>query len=180
MSLSRPPTATWRRNKLAAIEKRQELNLAYSALRDSSNAQRTAFNNLGGLVQTDSNGSATYILSCGYGVRSNGTPAPPVEDPPYSLRTKVNGTPGKVLLSWLPPTGARYFEAQSTTDLSGESRLGERAANADEDEDRLRRPDQRDALRVSRPRLGQRHAGAMEHAGAADGALKSAHLKPSY
>ena len=105
----------------AAVEKRQEKNEAYSALRDSKEAQRTAFNNLGGLVQTDSNGSPTYILSCGFGVRSNGTPAPSVEDPPYSLRTQVNGTPGKVLLSWLPPTGARYFEAQSTTNLSGET-----------------------------------------------------------
>ena len=102
-----------------AIAARQELNEAYSALRDSSEAQRTAFNNLGGLVQTDSNGSATYILSCGYGVRSNGTPAPSVDDPPYRLLTKVNGTPGKVVLSWSAPTGARYFEAQSTTDLSG-------------------------------------------------------------
>ena len=105
----------------AAVEKRQEMNEAYSALRDSKTTQRTAFNNLGGIVQTDSNGSPTYILSCGFGVRSNGTPAPSVEDPPYALRTQVNGTPGKVLLSWLPPTGARYFEAQSTTNLSGET-----------------------------------------------------------
>lgn len=105
----------------AAVEKRHELNESYSALRDSQTTQRTAYNNLGGLVQTDSDGGATYILSCGYGVRSNGTPAPPVEDPPNSLRTQVNGTPGKVVLSWRPPIGARSFEAQSTTDLSGES-----------------------------------------------------------
>jgi hypothetical protein len=44
-----------------------------------------------------------------------------VEDPPYALRTQVNGTPGNVHLSWTAPVGARYFEAQSTTDLRGET-----------------------------------------------------------
>jgi hypothetical protein len=105
----------------AAIEARQALNMAHAELRQSAGSQRTAFNNLGGLVQTESDGSAAYIMSCGYGVRSNGTPAPPVEDPPFALRTQVNGTPGKVLFSWAAPLGARYFEAQSTTDLSGET-----------------------------------------------------------
>jgi len=103
----------------AAMEAKLSFIHSYADLRSSARAQRTAFNNLGGLVQTDSDGNATYITSCGYGVRSNGTPAPPVEDPPYALRTQVNGTPGKVLLSWTVPVGARYFEAQSTTDLSG-------------------------------------------------------------
>jgi hypothetical protein len=105
----------------AAMEAKLNLIHSRADLRTSAQAQRTAFNNLGGLVQTDSDGNATYITSCGYGVRSNGTPTPPVEDPPYALRTQVNGTPGKVILSWTAPVGARYFEAQSTTDLSGET-----------------------------------------------------------
>jgi hypothetical protein len=105
----------------AVLEARQGLNMAHSAMNASADTQRTAFNNLAGLVQTDSDGNATYIMSCGFGVRSNGTPTPPVEDPPLDLRTKVNGTPGKVLFSWSAPVGARYYEAQSTTELSGES-----------------------------------------------------------
>ena len=105
----------------AVMEARQGLNEAHSGMRQSADTQRTAFNNLAGLVQTDSNGDATYIMSCGYGVRSNGTPAPSVEDPPLDLRTKVNGIPGRVLFSWSAPVGARYYEAQSTTDLAGET-----------------------------------------------------------
>ncbi|HEY3662345.1 MAG TPA: fibronectin type III domain-containing protein [Chthoniobacterales bacterium] len=42
-------------------------------------------------------------------------------DPPYALRTKVNGTPGNVYFSWTAPTGAQFFEVQYTTDLSGET-----------------------------------------------------------
>jgi hypothetical protein len=66
----------------AAMEAKLNLIHSRADLRTSAQAQRTAFNNLGGLVQTDSDGNATYITSCGYGVRSNGTPTPPVEDPP--------------------------------------------------------------------------------------------------
>jgi hypothetical protein len=105
----------------AAMEAKLSLIHSRADLHTSAQAQRTAFNNLGGLVQTDSDGNAAYITSCGYGVRSNGTPAPPVEDPPEALRTQVNGTPGQVLFSWKAPVGARYFEAQSTTELSGET-----------------------------------------------------------
>jgi hypothetical protein len=42
-----------------------------------------------------------------------------VEDAPGSLRTRVNGVPGQVLVSWSAPAGARNYEAQVTTDLSG-------------------------------------------------------------
>ena len=69
-------------------------------------------------MQTDSDGSGTYILSCGYGMRSSGGRIPQVEDAPGNLRTRVNGVPGRVLLSW-SDAGARNYEAQKTTDLSG-------------------------------------------------------------
>lgn len=98
---------------------KQALAEAYSGMRDSSESQRIAFNNLGGLVQTNSDGGGTYILSCGYGIRSNGSPIPPVEDAPGNLRTRVNGVPGQVLFSWNGVNGARNYEGQKTTDLTG-------------------------------------------------------------
>ena len=49
---------------------------------ESADAQRTAFGNLAALVQTDSGGNAAFITSCGFGLRSNGTPTPPVQNPP--------------------------------------------------------------------------------------------------
>ena len=105
----------------AALESRQAMNEAFAVLKAAAKVQRTAFGNLGGLVQTNSDGDETYILSCGYGVRSSGTSNPPVVDPPYALRTKVNGTPGTVYFSWTAPAGAQFFEVQYTTDLSGET-----------------------------------------------------------
>lgn len=85
----------------------------------SAATQRTDYGNLGALVQTNSDGSAIYITSCGFGVRSNGTPTPPVEDAPGDLRTRVNGVPGMINFSWGGVNYARNYEVQTTTDLSG-------------------------------------------------------------
>ncbi len=100
---------------------RQTVKEAMADMKSKAKTQRTAYSNLASLVQTQSGGDAAYILSCGYGVRSASTANPPVVDPPDALRTKVNGTPGNVYLSWTPPTGAQFFEVQSTTDLTGET-----------------------------------------------------------
>lgn len=105
--------------KAAVDETRQSLAEAYSAMHASAGLQRAAYNNVGGLVQTKSDGSGTYILSCGFGIRSNSTPTPPVEDAPENLRTRVNGVPGQVFFSWSGVIGARNYEAQMTTDLTG-------------------------------------------------------------
>jgi hypothetical protein len=92
---------------------------AYARLRMSASEQRTAFNNLGGVVQTEADGDDAFILNCGYGVRSSGQPIPPVDTAPTDLLTRVNGVLGQVLFSWKAPAGARNYEAQFTTDLSG-------------------------------------------------------------
>lgn len=103
----------------ALLEAVQTTREARSSLRAAAKAQRVAFGNLGTRVQLQSDGDETYILSCGFGVRSSGTPNPPVVDPPTALKTKVNGSSGKVYFSWTAPTGAQFFEVQSTTDPTG-------------------------------------------------------------
>ncbi|MBA3607468.1 MAG: fibronectin type III domain-containing protein [Chthoniobacterales bacterium] len=53
-------------------------------------------------------------LSTGYGVRAN--PAP---YPPFGPVFGIHGTPGRVVLTWQGEPGARSYEVQYTTDLSG-------------------------------------------------------------
>ena len=106
--------------KQAAVnEARSTLATAYEEMHAEAAVQRTAYSNLGALVQTNSAGEATYISSCGFGIRSSGTPIPPIDTAPTNLRTRVNGVPGQVLFSWKGLSGARNYEAQKTTDLTG-------------------------------------------------------------
>ena len=80
----------------ALLEAVQTTREARSSVRIAAKAQRVAFGNLAARVQVQSEGDETYILSCGFGIRSSGAPNPPVVDPPAALKTKVNGTPGNV------------------------------------------------------------------------------------
>lgn len=105
--------------QVAVNEARSTLVTAYAEMRAEAAAQRTAYGNLGALVQTDSAGEATYITSRGFGIRSSGTPIPPIDTAPANLRTRVNGVPGQVLFSWKGLSGARNYEAQKTSDLTG-------------------------------------------------------------
>ena len=96
-----------------------ELGNAKQELKVSAAAQRSAYNNLGALVQTNSNGEGTFITSCGFELRSTGGPTPPVEDAPDKRITRVNGVPGVIHLSWDKVLYARNYEVQTTTDLTG-------------------------------------------------------------
>lgn len=101
------------------IEARAAVGNAKQELKASSAAQRTAYNNLGALVQTHSNGEASFITSCGFELRASGGPTPPVEDAPGNLTARVNGVPGVIHFSWGSVLYARNYEVQTTTDLSG-------------------------------------------------------------
>ncbi len=103
------------------LETRQAAKAALARVKSLAKTQRTAYGNLGLFVQAQAEGDAPYILSCGFRVRVSRGSNPPVVDPPDNLRTKVNGIPGNVYFSWTPPTGARFFEMQATTDLRGET-----------------------------------------------------------
>ena len=92
---------------------------ARAALALSQATQRTDYGNLGGLVQTNADGEATYITSCGFELRANPSPTPSVEDAPTDLRSRVNGVPGVIYFSWASVLYARNYEVQITTDLSG-------------------------------------------------------------
>ncbi len=35
------------------------------------------------------------------------------------MRTRINGTPGRIIMSWKSVLGARNYEVQYTTDLTG-------------------------------------------------------------
>lgn len=105
--------------KNLADEARQNWVQSFAELRASAANQRVAVANVAGLVQTASNGDESYILSCGFGVRASGGTTPPITTAPTALRTKINGTPGRVVFSWGKVGGARLYEAQYTTDLSG-------------------------------------------------------------
>jgi hypothetical protein len=105
--------------QLAALTARQNYNQAYTELYASAQTQRTAYGNVGGLVQSNSGGDASFIQSCGLDVRASASPYGPIGTAPTKLRTRVNGTPGRILLSWAGVSGARLYEVQSSTDLSG-------------------------------------------------------------
>lgn len=102
----------------AVLEARQGSVQASAALRAGAKSQVLAYGNLANHVQTVSEGDTSFILSTGYGVRASRVPYPPLE-PPIDVRTRINGTPGQVTVSWKTVFGARNYEVQYTTDLSG-------------------------------------------------------------
>ncbi|MDQ2659288.1 MAG: fibronectin type III domain-containing protein [Verrucomicrobiota bacterium] len=105
----------------AALEAKGAALLATADARASALAQRVAFGNLASQVNTLADGSVAFIRSTGYGVRATPTPVPPITVAPSDLTTRINGVPGRVVLSWKGVFGARVYEVQFTTDLSGET-----------------------------------------------------------
>jgi hypothetical protein len=103
----------------AAIEARSAAFHAGAALRASAKAQRGVYGNLAGHVNTVADGSDAFILSTGYEVRATPTPRPPLTEAPSDVRTRINGVPANVLVLWQGLSGARNYEVQYTTDLSG-------------------------------------------------------------
>jgi hypothetical protein len=103
----------------AVIEARAEASQAGAALRASAKTQRGAYGNLASHVNTVADGSDAFVLSTGYEVRATPTPRPPLTEPPSNVRTRINGVPGNVLVLWKGLSGARNYEVQYTTDLSG-------------------------------------------------------------
>jgi hypothetical protein len=103
----------------AAIEARSAAVQASAALRASAKTQRGAYGNLAGHVNTVADGSDAFVLSTGYEVRAKPSPRPPLTEAPSNVRTQINGVPGNVLVLWQGLSGARNYEVQYTTDLSG-------------------------------------------------------------
>jgi hypothetical protein len=110
----------WERRRSEAVaEARSAASQSTAALHASAKAQRDAYGNLAGHVNTVADGSDTFILSTGYEVRATPTPRPPLTEAPSDVRTRINGVPENVLLLWKGLSGARNYEVQYTTDLSG-------------------------------------------------------------
>ena len=103
----------------AAIAARGAVAEANAALRASAGAQRNSFGDLGGHVNTVADGDDTFILSAGYEVRSTPAPLPPITVGPANVRARINGVVGQVTLIWQTLVGARNYEVQYSTDLSG-------------------------------------------------------------
>ena len=103
----------------AAIAARGAAAQANAALRASAQAQRNSFGDLGGHVNTVADGDDAFILSTGYEVRSTPTPVPPITVGPANVRARINGVVGQVTLLWQTVLGARNYEVQYSTDLSG-------------------------------------------------------------
>lgn len=81
--------------------------------------QGEAYSALVGYINSVADGNVPFILSCGVPVRSTPTPTPPLQTPPADVTTRINGVPGRVYLSWKSVKGARNYEVQYTTDLTG-------------------------------------------------------------
>ena len=106
--------------KVAAVaEARSGSSQASAALHASAKAQRDAYGNLAGHVNTVADGSDAFVLSTGYEVRATPAPRPPLTEAPSDVRTRINGVPQNVLVLWKGLSGARNYEVQYTTDLSG-------------------------------------------------------------
>lgn len=106
--------------KMAAAQRaRQAARQAQAALLASAKGQKGAYTALGNEVNNLAQGEAAFVLSTGYGVRSKAVPYPPIEHAPTEVRTAVNGSPGRVIVSWKGVRGARNYEVQYTTDLTG-------------------------------------------------------------
>ncbi len=91
--------------KQAAVnEARSTLATAYDEMRAEAAGQRTDYSNLGALVQTNSAGEATYISSCGFGIRSSGTPTPPIDTAPtnFAHAREWRARPGPLQLEGSP------------------------------------------------------------------------------
>lgn len=102
----------------AAIQARQIAKQATAAAKASAKAQALAYGNLANHVETLSDGSTSFILSTGYGVRA--TPAPvPTPGAPLDLRAKMGADTGTILTQWTTVLGAKAYEVDYTTDLSG-------------------------------------------------------------
>ena len=102
-----------------ALEARRVSTQATEAVIAAAILQRTAYGNVANAVNTEAGGDAAFIMSCGFNVRATPTPIPPITEPPTQLKTSINGVPGRVVLYWTGVLGARVYEAQYTTDLSG-------------------------------------------------------------
>lgn len=114
-------TATTTLNDLqaAALEARRASTQATADVVEAAALQRIAYGNVAGAVNAQANGDPGFIMSCGFAVRASATPTPPITEPPTQLKTSINGMPGRVVLGWTGVIGARVYEAQHTTDLSG-------------------------------------------------------------
>lgn len=104
--------------KETADEARQASVTAFATLRAGAKDQKNAYIALANHVENVADGDAAFILSTGYGVRANPTPYPPFV-PVTGIITRINGTPGRVVLTWIGQPGARNYEIQYTTDLTG-------------------------------------------------------------
>ncbi len=102
-----------------ALAARRTSTQATADVAAAAAVQRTAYGNVAAAVNAQADGDAAFIMSCGFAVRATPTPTPPITEPPTQLTTSINGVPGRVVLGWTGVIGARVYEVQYTTDLSG-------------------------------------------------------------
>src|SRR4051812_15683615 len=84
----------------AALAARAAAKTATEAAYASAAAQRAAFSNMAGHVTPVANGDLPYIYTPGLLARNPPPPPPPLTEPPADLTTRVNGVPGRIVLSW--------------------------------------------------------------------------------
>ena len=102
-----------------AIQTRQASKQASAALRAAAKAQAMAYGNLANHVAVLSGGSASFILSTGYGVRA--TPAPvPSPGAPEHLRARMGKDKGTIVVQWKTVIGAKVYALEYSTNLTGE------------------------------------------------------------
>jgi hypothetical protein len=102
-----------------ALEARRVSTQATADVEAAALIQRIAYGNVAAAVNAEADGDGAFIMSCGYALRATPTPVPPITEPPTELKTSINGVPGRVVLYWTGVIGARVYEVQYTTDLSG-------------------------------------------------------------
>jgi hypothetical protein len=113
------PTTTLADLQATALEARRLSTQATADVVAAAELQRVAYGNVANVVNTEADGDAGFIMSCGFNVRATPSPIPEISEPPKELRTSINGVPGRIVLGWKGVLGARIYEAQYTTDLTG-------------------------------------------------------------
>lgn len=96
-------------NALAACEAAKQAQKAATAYKDEQRASLfLGLSQRGDYVQTASNGNAPVILTSGFDVKATPTPIG-VLPPPLNLRVDLNGTIGKMIVSWNAVAKARGY-----------------------------------------------------------------------
>ncbi len=143
---------------------------ATATLQTCADELNNAYGNLAAHVELAA-GDEEFILGAGFDTWAKRALVPPFQDPTSMVECRMDKAPGAVFLAGEAIHGARLYQAQFTTDLTGMDPLTFRA-------ELYRHPrvgdgsQQRDALCLSRPGLPARSAGTVVLSRSADGSLR--------